>query len=176
MNIIQQHLPNNCYSRSGFSPRGILIHYMSAKNVTPLDPYNMMACRNILHELGISAHWLIGRDGTIWELAPETAKAYHAGRSRFRDLRNLNSTFFGIEFVGDSAHQFTDTQYRVAAQLVRYLRAKYSVPSSWIRGHQEVSDKRARPDPKIDPGYYFDWVRFGFYILEIKDDDDDEDN
>ncbi|MGB0910547.1 MAG: N-acetylmuramoyl-L-alanine amidase, partial [Nitrospirales bacterium] len=44
-----------------------------------------------------SAHLIVGRDGAITQLAPFTAKTWHAGRSHWDGLSGLNQYSIGIE-------------------------------------------------------------------------------
>lgn len=44
-----------------------------------------------------SAHLVIGRDGAVTQLVPFNRIAWHAGRSRWHDLRGLNAHSIGIE-------------------------------------------------------------------------------
>jgi N-acetyl-anhydromuramyl-L-alanine amidase AmpD len=46
-----------------------------------------------------SAHVVIGRDGTITQLAPMNIKTWHAGRSSWRGRENLNGWSIGIEIA-----------------------------------------------------------------------------
>lgn len=46
-----------------------------------------------------SAHVVIGRDGTITQLAPMNIKTWHAGRSSWRGRDNLNGWSIGIEIA-----------------------------------------------------------------------------
>lgn len=46
-----------------------------------------------------SAHVVIGRDGTITQLAPMNIKTWHAGRSSWRGRENLNDWSIGIEIA-----------------------------------------------------------------------------
>jgi N-acetylmuramoyl-L-alanine amidase len=46
----------------------------------------------------VSAHVVVGRDGTAWQIAPFNRRAWHAGPSRFGSLTDLNTHSIGIEF------------------------------------------------------------------------------
>ena len=47
----------------------------------------------------VSAHLVIDRDATVWQIAPFNRRAWHAGRSRYGTVTDLNSHGIGIEFV-----------------------------------------------------------------------------
>ncbi|AJY47380.1 N-acetylmuramoyl-L-alanine amidase [Martelella endophytica] len=48
---------------------------------------------------GSSAHVVIDRDGTAWQIAPFNRTAWHAGPSRYGEIEGINSVSVGIEFV-----------------------------------------------------------------------------
>lgn len=48
---------------------------------------------------GSSAHVVIDRDGSVIQCVPFTKVAWHAGKSRWRDLVGLNQHAFGIEIA-----------------------------------------------------------------------------
>ncbi len=52
----------------------------------------------------VSAHYLIPRDShetpfTVYQLVPDNARAWHAGRSRWHQYAGLNASSLGIEIV-----------------------------------------------------------------------------
>lgn len=100
-----------------------------------------------------SAHYLIGKDGTLYSLVPESKIAYHAGNW------DVNVKSIGIELEGKSADagMFTTPMLSTLVILVRQLSRKYGFPMDrkHIIGHNEV--------PKAthtDPGKFFPWDKF----------------
>ncbi len=55
-----------------------------------------------------SAHLVIGRDGQVTQMRPFNRSAWHAGKSRWNELENLNSHSLGIELVNAGKLQKTD--------------------------------------------------------------------
>src|SRR3569833_55469 len=47
----------------------------------------------------VSAHYLVDEDGTIHRLVAEDKRAWHAGKSRWRGIEDVNSASIGIEIV-----------------------------------------------------------------------------
>lgn len=109
---------------------------------------------------------MITRQGEIWELVPERFTAWHAGKSSYKGLKNINKYFIGYEFIGSHLIGFSTAQYEAGAWLARKHMIDYNIPTSWITGHQMVSTLKVRGDPKNDPSEQFDWIRFGGLILE----------
>jgi hypothetical protein len=91
----------------------------------------------------VSAHYLIGKDGSITQMVHEGDTAWHAGNWQY----NLES--IGIEHEGfvEDPNWATEEMYQASARLVRYLVDKYGIPLENIIGHNQV------PDPE-EPGKY----------------------
>lgn len=53
----------------------------------------------VLHRLGLSAHLVVERDGTVYQTAPFTRRCAHAGRSRWRGRAGVNGFSIGIEWA-----------------------------------------------------------------------------
>ena len=101
----------------------------------------------------VSAHFLIRRDGALWQFVPCAARAWHAGESRWRGRTRCNDFSIGIELEGTGETPFTATQYRRLARLTRVLKARYPIRD--IVGHSDIA-----PGRKSDPGPHFDWARY----------------
>ena len=78
--------------------------------------------------LNVSAHYLVDRDGTIYQLLPETTLARH--------VIGLNHSAIGIENVGNGSDlPLTDQQLDANVRIVRYLHSKYDI--EYLIGHHE---------------------------------------
>lgn len=106
-----------------------------------------------LRGVRVSAHFLIGRDGTVTQFVPASARAWHAGRSSFANRPNCNDFSIGIEIEGCDATPFADRQYQVLCNLTAALQAVY--PLTDVAGHVHIA-----PGRKTDPGPFFDWSRY----------------
>ena len=47
-------------------------------------------------EARVSSHYLVDEDGSIYRLVDETKRAWHAGKSRWRGITDVNSASVGI--------------------------------------------------------------------------------
>src|SRR5437870_13068873 len=50
-------------------------------------------------ESKVSSHYLIDEDGTTYCLVDEAKRAWHAGKSRWRGITDVNSASVGLEIV-----------------------------------------------------------------------------
>lgn len=113
-----------------------------------------------LEKLGLSAHYIIGRDGKLFETLEIDKVAYHAGTSSWRNSeeQSLNGSSIGIELespdMGQSKKSYSHKQIMKLCALLRYLLIKYKIRRENILGHSDVA-----PTRKPDPGAYFPWQK-----------------
>ena len=112
--------------------------------------------------LRVSAHLLIRRNGECVQFVDTDQRAWHAGRSCWRDVRGkkwrraLNDFSVGIELEGDDITPFTKDQYNALVDAVKWLMGRYpQLDCSRITSHAHVAPLR-----KTDPGPAFDWAYF----------------
>jgi len=144
----------------------IVIHYMSAVDVAPDDPYNFGQLLKIFCDYGVSSHYLIDRGGEIYNLVPEEMKAWHAGPSIMPEPDNrtgVNEFSIGIELAATERSGFTEAQYEALRGLCADIEERRHKKMVCV-GHDMIAGERAvalglRKEPKIDPGALFDWAR-----------------
>lgn len=73
-------------------PKVLVQHYTAAASGKASADYLFKP-----HSPASSAHFVIDRDGTIWQLAEINTITWHAGRSEWRGMVGLNSFAIGIE-------------------------------------------------------------------------------
>lgn len=105
-----------------------------------------------IHELRVSAHFFIRRDGQVLQFVPTTRRAWHAGVSHWRGRERCNDFSIGVEVEGCDERTFAAIQYIRLARLIRILRRRYAFEE--IVGHSDIA-----PSRKTDPGPCFDWLR-----------------
>lgn len=109
-----------------------------------------------IHQLKVSAHLLIRRDGSIRQYVPFNRRAWHAGASCFEGRERCNDFSIGIELEGSINQPYTDEQYQQLAAVTREILAKYpDITLDRITGHSDIA-----PERKTDPGPFFDWQRY----------------
>lgn len=141
-------------------PRAVVVHWTA--NDSQEGTYQFFYAeenpRLSYGTLNVGAQFLVGRDGAIWQLMPETALARHA--------IGLNWCAIGIENVGGARgkEDLTEAQLRANIALISYLKDKYPTLTT-VLGHYE-QDKAKQTDlwredmpnyyhGKIDPGPTF---------------------
>ena len=173
--VIERYLPVECYSTSAgyLKPMeghaGIVLHYFSARYADTKQPYDMEVCWQLFRDINFhigerryglyegprikaSAHFLVGKESEVWQLAPLDYQAFHAGHGEWRGI-SPNRQMIGIEMVGSSRVDYPAEQIWAVAQLSKWLMRKYFIKSKSIVGHSDVDPKR-----KKDPGPRWDWV------------------
>lgn len=106
---------------------------------------------------GVSAHLHFRRDGKVARLVPDSRRAWHAGRSRWRDMAAVNDFSLGWEIANrnDCAEPYTDAQYAAIVRSAAHY-VKQGLPLEAFVSHAAVARPRGR---KSDP-CGFDWERF----------------
>jgi N-acetylmuramoyl-L-alanine amidase len=154
--VVSMPSPNQS-SRGGVDIDAIVLHHTASNSVES----DLATLRSPAAE--VSANFLIGRDGTIYELVPEENAAWHAGEALLHGRSDVNARSIGIEITNDGLGQtpFTPEQYRALRQLVPYLVAKYDIPIENIVGHKEVAipaGRKADPAPNFDEAHVVEAV------------------
>lgn len=114
-----------------------------------------------LHEIKVSAHFFIRRNGEIIQFVPCEKRAWHAGVSCWQGKTCCNDFSIGVEIEGSDTVPFTDSQYVALVALTIELNKAYPIVD--ITGHSDIA-----PERKTDPGPYFDWERYQEALLIAK--------
>lgn len=101
---------------------------------------------------GVSAHYLVGRDGRIVQLVDERARAWHAGESKWGGNTDINSVSLGIELDNNGEEPFPEAQISALLRLLADIGERYRIPAANYLGHADVAPRR-----KADPSRYFPW-------------------
>ncbi|WP_343502292.1 N-acetylmuramoyl-L-alanine amidase [Alloyangia pacifica] len=134
--------------RYGARPDLVVLHYTAMKTAE--------AARDWLcsPEAGVSAHYVLGYDGTCWQLVTEEMRAWHAGLGAWGSVEEVNSRSIGIEIANTGAEPFPEAQMAALEVLLSGILARWSIPPERVIGHACMA-----PGRKIDPGPLFDWSR-----------------
>ena len=149
---LEKHPSPNQSSRKG-CPRGlVIIHGDAGKSdqgtISWIESERSKA----------SYHYLVGRDGSVYQFVDESLKAWHAGKSAWDGYTvagSVNPVSIGVAFANDGKEPYKDLQYRVGGELVADICKRHGIPAHLILGHCDVS-----PGRKPDPWKHFDWSEF----------------
>jgi len=114
----------------------------------------------------LSAHYMIDEDGTVIRLVDEDKRAWHAGRSYWRGVTDINSASVGIE-LDNPGHEFgyrpfSDAQMESLVPLLADIVRRHGISPANVIGHSDVAPAR-----KTDPGELFDWDMLARYRLAL---------
>ena len=115
----------------------------------------------------VSSHYLVAEDGQIVRLVPEDRRAWHAGKSRWRGIGDVNSASIGIEIV-NPGHEFgyrpfPEAQMNALVPLIAEITKRHAIAPANVVGHSDVAPQRKR-----DPGELFDWELLGKLGLALR--------
>ncbi|RIA45633.1 N-acetylmuramoyl-L-alanine amidase [Hephaestia caeni] len=107
-------------------------------------------------EAKVSSHYVVAEDGIVLRLVDEADRAWHAGKSSWRGITDVNSASVGIEIV-NPGHEFgyrpfPDAQIAAVVRLVAGIKDRHEITRGNVVGHSDVAPARKR-----DPGELFPW-------------------
>lgn len=135
--------PNYSSPRSGIDH--IILHYTEMEFKDALE-------KLVSSSSEVSCHYLIKKDGEIFQLVEDEMIAWHAGHSSWRGRDKLNQSSIGIELDNLGNESFSPHQMNACMELCWKLVSKHSIDSRNILGHSDIA-----PTRKIDPGIFFNW-------------------
>ncbi len=146
--------PNFSERKLGAEIKFIVLHYTELR----FDPAMEAYCDP---EVKLSCHYLIHKDGTIYNLVEDKFAAWHAGISSWHGLKKINDYSIGIELDNLGNEAFAEKQMKSCVALCHHLQEKHGILSHNIIGHSDIA-----PDRKLDPGIFFDWSLFSKNIAK----------
>ena len=102
----------------------------------------------------VSAHYLIGRDGVLYQLVAEDLRAWHAGPGAWGTITDVNSASIGIELDNNGTEAFPAQQIDSLLKLLADICRRNRIPRTQVIGHADMA-----PTRKTDPGAQFPWAR-----------------
>ena len=136
----------------------IIIHYTGMQS-------EIESIKRLIHKNSkVSCHYLINRKGKIMQMVKENKIAWHAGVSRWKNIKNLNQNSIGIELVNKGHffgyENYSNLQINSLIKLCSKLKKKYNIHKENFLGHSDIAPYR-----KIDPGEKFPWKKLSNYQL-----------
>lgn len=102
----------------------------------------------------VSSHYLIGRDGALYQLVAEDLRAWHAGPGAWGTISDVNSASIGIELDNNGTDPYPSEQIDSLLRLLADICKRNGIPREQVIGHSDMA-----PTRKIDPGAQFPWAR-----------------
>ena len=146
-------------NRHGRSQKPSMIVLHSTECPTLSSAINTLAAPN---PRSVSSHYLIARDGQIYQLVPENERANHAGESIWRRvdtgevIRGCNSSSIGIEIQRSTNEGYTPEQIASTMALVKDIQERTGILPENTIGHADITPNGR----KVDPGADFPWEAF----------------
>ncbi|MCW1427715.1 N-acetylmuramoyl-L-alanine amidase [Novosphingobium sp. JCM 18896] len=117
-------------------------------------------------EAKVSAHYFIDEAGQVTQLVPEEKRAWHAGKSYWRGITDVNSASVGIELANPGHEwgyrEFPEAQMDALLPLLADIVERHQIAPVNVVGHSDIAPAR-----KMDPGELFDWPRLGKLRLAL---------
>jgi len=115
---------------------------------------------------GVSAHYVIDEAGALYPLVDEDKRAWHAGKSFWRGIEDMNSASIGIE-LANKGHElgyapFPTEQIESLLSLLRDVFIRHRLPPCALLAHSDIA-----PTRKEDPGELFPWPLLASYGLGL---------
>lgn len=143
--------PNFGPRRDGMRPDMIVLHYTGMQSGEAAE---MWLCNP---ESEVSSHYIVHEDGRIVQMVREADRAWHAGRSSWRGVTDINSCSIGIE-ICNPGHEFgypdfCAPQIEAVIALCAGISMRHGVAPERVLAHSDVA-----PGRKRDPGEKFPWA------------------
>jgi len=118
--------------------------------------YDVLQGKKSSHRVGI--HYLVTDEAKprVIAMVPETAAAFHAGKSAWRQFDSLNQPSIGIEIINldGNVHPYSSAQKEVIVALCAdILRRHPGIAPTEVLAHSDIAVGR-----KVDPGLLFPWA------------------
>lgn len=135
LDFINLPSPNRSERAEGSKISAIILHHTgSASDAKSIGKFFQNP------DAKVSAHYTVDRTGYIVQSVDDSLKSWHAGKSQFNGVADVNNFSIGIEIcnLGDNKDPYPEAQYDAVIKLVSYLSDKYDIPVSNITRHRDI--------------------------------------
>ncbi|MDP1843002.1 MAG: N-acetylmuramoyl-L-alanine amidase [Sediminibacterium sp.] len=117
----------------------------------------------------VSSHYVIGKDGVVYQMLNNYLRGQHAGVSRWGNQLDMNSASIGIELDNTGFTNFDSAQINSLLVILNQLKKTYAIPTANFIGHGDIA-----PTRKNDPNWRFPWKLlaekgYGLWYDELRD-------
>jgi N-acetyl-anhydromuramyl-L-alanine amidase AmpD len=131
----------------------LILHHTAGSLPSSLD---ILQGKDPKHKVGV--HYLVTDEPKprVIRLVPENLAAYHAGKSAWGKLVNLNQNSIGIEIVNHdgNVYPYSDAQAEIVFALCAEIIRRHDIKPWNVLAHSDIAVGR-----KVDPGAKFPWAR-----------------
>ena len=129
-------------------PNFVVIHHTAQHSI------NQTIRTFQLEHTKVSAHYVIGKDGQVVQMLNDYLRSWHAGRSKWGNITDMNSVSLGIELDNNGREPFPEAQINALLTLLDTVKTKYQIPFTNFLGHADIT-----PSRKDDPSVFFPWKK-----------------
>ena len=159
LNILSKKVSFGFAPNSNRNVSAIIVH--STFNNSGGDKYDIDLVIKQFSTYGVSAHYVIGRDGKIYQLVDEKDNSFHAGKSSLPDgTTNVNSCSIGIELMTSYTESPTEKQLGSLLILINQIKKRH--PIKYVLRHSDIAPVR-----KTDP-WNMNWDDFKNRLISDK--------
>lgn len=157
-------IPSDFVSTVNFNlrkPNYVIIHHTAQDSIQQtIKTFTLVSTQ-------VSAHYVIGRNGTVVHMLNDYLRSWHAGISKWGNVTDMNSCSIGIELDNNGTEPFSDAQIKSLLLLLSRLKKAYNIPTANFIGHADIA-----PGRKTDPSAYFPWKTlaehgFGYWSDDV---------
>ena len=151
LNIIDKPMKIGMQISSMRNISAVIVH--STFNNSGGEKYDIDLIIKQFARYGVSSHYVIGRDGSIYRLVDEINIAFQAGKSVLPNAqKDVNSVSIGIELMTSFDEAPTEAQIQALVLLVKDIQKRFKI--EYILRHSDIA-----PGRKTDP-WNMDWEDF----------------
>ncbi len=126
MNVVEKLVGFGMRQTENRNISAVIIH--STFNNSGGEKYDIDLVIKQFSRYGVSSHYVIGRDGTIYLLVKEQHVAFHAGKSVLPNGQtNVNSVSIGIELMTSFDESPTEEQVAALVILTNDIRKRHQI-------------------------------------------------
>src|SRR3546814_17186527 len=104
----------------------------------------------------VSAHYVLDEDGTVYRLVEEGKRAWHAGVSYWRGIRDVNARSIGIELVNPGHEfgyrEFPTVQIDALLALLGDIATRHQIMPGAYVGHSDIALQRKEDRKSVVEG------------------------
>ena len=131
----------------------LILHHTAGSLPSSLD---ILQGKDPKHKVGI--HYLVTDEPKprVIRMVPENLAAYHAGKSAWGKLTNLNQHSIGIEIINydGNVYPYSDAQAEILFALCAEIIRRHDIKPWNVLAHSDIAVGR-----KVDPGSKFPWAK-----------------